>query len=322
MENSKGSNSPVFRDLYKLLGKKIISIYWDLEKGEIKGIASKLQSITDYNIIMGDDENEIISIDYWSDKMAMEVVFDYDTKKPVFVNQKVIELGDNIMKQKEKESSLFQKLQDLIGKKAICVYRDLQTGERKGLAAKLKEVGKYDINLGDTSFENIPIDLFSAAMGIEAVFDGKTQENVYVNEHVRNQGNALLNQKQLEQNAHVVKQEDDTPVPIAMENLTQILGQEITCKYWHHGVCEEARGTLDNVIPYDCLYLTNELIEFAGYRRTIEEIRNAEGNIVYKNSKAKGYEGIKEGDVFILTEWQKKVLGRSLALEHMEKQSR
>lgn len=102
---------------------------------------------------------------------------------------------------------------------------------------------------------------------------------------------------------------------VDFEALEAFIGTHVSAKSWRFGVAVPYEGVLTEVVPYDRMTLNNNIIPFAGENEAVEEIWDANGNILYYVPEAKGYTA---KDQMGLVTAQLEMLGRSVKMEEME----
>jgi len=102
--------------------------------------------------------------------------------------------------------------------------------------------------------------------------------------------------------------------------LSRRIGSEVSCKVWESGKEKTYTGVLVDVVPFDFINLSRQLIPFVGVNQAIEEINLVEkdGKPVYTNPRVQGYEGYTAKDVMGLVNAQNEILGRSVKMEEMQ----
>lgn len=240
MENNDLVKTKISGLLGPYLGKEINCIYY--QNGELNGYATTLQSMSDYNIIIGDSGN-IYSLPFWSSDIAILAIFDGESKKLIYKNSLVEEY-----------------------------YRNKKT--EKSSASDVVESKEQSIEATPTNDT-----MESKEQSLDATPTNDTMES------------------------------EDISIETSFNILETLRGTKVTCKYWEQGEVHEISGVLDNFIPYDLVCIDGNMITFAGPRKAIEEIRNSNNNLVYKNSKVKGFKVILPTDVFAVINYKKEILG-------------
>lgn len=106
---------------------------------------------------------------------------------------------------------------------------------------------------------------------------------------------------------------------LAFDILCRRVGSKVSCTVWESGRKKTYEGILIEVVPFDFINLSMQIIPFVGTTQAIEEITLTDSDKrVYTNPRVQGYEGYTAKDVMGLVNAQKELLGRSVKMEEMQ----
>lgn len=103
---------------------------------------------------------------------------------------------------------------------------------------------------------------------------------------------------------------------IVFQILKKREGSEVACLSWYYGKPIMQQGILKEVVPFDYVNISGNVISFVGEHQAIESITLLDGRTVYANPRAKGYYMKDSAD---LMNQQEKMLGYSVAKAELEK---
>lgn len=93
-------------------------------------------------------------------------------------------------------------------------------------------------------------------------------------------------------------------------DLMMLVGKELECVYMDNGVLKIVSGILQEVYPYDSVYIDEGYINFWGEGKAICYIIN-DDRVIYKNKDAKRYSGTSRDGIMSQVVEQQRILGFS-----------